>query len=72
MQLTSAYGKKGPVASFKVSTYTDVVSSIISFNLKKVPLLPLFQFLRKPLRDKNQKLQKNDEKSSRQSLTKVT
>ena len=25
MQLTSAYGKKGPVTSFKVATYTDVV-----------------------------------------------
>ena len=58
MQLTSAYGKKGPVTSFKVSTYTDVVSSIISFNLKKVPLLPLFQFLRKPLRDKKSKVVK--------------
>ena len=25
MQLTSAYGKKGPVTSFVVATYTDVV-----------------------------------------------
>ena len=36
MQLTSAYGKKGPVTSFKVATYTDVVSSIVLHNTRPI------------------------------------